>query len=214
MEETWTSFTLGDSYELESLALEPALVDRYEGLRGINVSFVRLLEEFPHPVSCLWMNITQPVELFVVDDVRTTPCFSELPHSFVPLDSSRKACSFLNSARMCSGTRGCALFSSFNFMLMMFVTRARTNVLYLTWKEVPRQKGRGKQKIYALFVVVVNMTKYELIMNSSWNTNFIYGKGAISTPTEKIMCVHGEMLYFIWKIKTVLLCFINANIIR
>jgi hypothetical protein len=33
------------------------------------------------------MNITQPAELLVVDDVRTSSCFSELPHSFVPLDT-------------------------------------------------------------------------------------------------------------------------------
>ena len=111
---------LGRSYELESLSLEPVLVDRYEGLRGINVSFVRLLEVFLRPVSCLWMSIAQPAELLVVndDDVPTTPSFSELLHS-VKLDFSRKACSFLNWARMCSATRGSALFPSFKVVLMM-----------------------------------------------------------------------------------------------
>ena len=124
-EETWTSFALGSSYELESLSLEPVLVDRYEGLRGINVSFVRLLEVFLRPVSCLWMSIAHPAELLCVvadDDVRTSTCFSELQHAFVLLDCSRKACSFEISARMCTGTRECALsFSSFKFMLMIFV---------------------------------------------------------------------------------------------
>ena len=114
-EETWTSFALGSSYELESLSLEPVLVDRYEGLRGINVSFVRLLEVFLRPLSCL------------CDDVRTSPCFSELQYSFVLLDFSRKACSFVNSARMCTATRECALsFSSFKFMLMSFVSYPRS----------------------------------------------------------------------------------------